>query len=146
MKFSLYYLPLPLPLYVLFCVMTLQTCSCRALVPLYQRDLAICFMQQGIKFTEGLTRMTCFFCQYPDLISHTYTHTHTHTHTEKHTENTGTNKLTHKYNYILTLPVMCTRQLAVLHLTDNLLIQKFTLRSFTMLLLSKNYLQKSYIC
>ena len=144
MKIPLYCLPPPLPLCVLFCVMTLKTCSCRVLVPLNQRDFAICFIQQGIKFTEGLTRMTCFFCQYPDLISHTYTHTYTHT--DKHTENTGTNKLTHTYNYILTLPVMCTRQLPVLHLTDNLLIQKFTLPSSTMPLLFKNYLQKSYIC
>ena len=34
--------------------------TCLALLPQYQQHLAVCFMQQGIKFTEGLTRIIWF--------------------------------------------------------------------------------------
>ena len=37
---------------VFFYLMILRICTCWALVPYYQIDLAVCFMQQGIKFTE----------------------------------------------------------------------------------------------
>ena len=49
--------------------------------------LAVHFMQQGIKFTEGLTRMACFACT---LIWY-------HKHRETQTEHTGINRLSHMY-------------------------------------------------
>ena len=79
---------------------------------------AVCFMQQGIKFSEGLTWMTrillvlWFDITYPD----------------KKTENTRANRLTHKYKYILTPPTMCKQLRPVLQLMSNLLIKKFTLQ------------------
>ena len=78
---------------------------------LYKKAIALCtcrFDTYDIAFASTL------------IISLSITHTHTHTHT--HTQHTGTNRLTHKY--ILTPPVMCSRQLSLLHLINLLLILK----------------------
>ena len=37
---------------VLFCLMILWIHTYQTLVPQYQKDLDVCFMQQGVKFTE----------------------------------------------------------------------------------------------
>ena len=42
--------------------------------------------------------------------AHTYTHTHTHTHTHTQRADVGAKSLTHPYEYILTLPIMCSQQ------------------------------------
>ena len=60
-------------------------------------------------------------------------------HTDIYKENAGTNRLKQKYKYILTLPVIRTQPLPVLHWMNNLLIQNFTLQRSTMSLLLKNY-------
>ena len=56
---------------------------CHTLVPLCQKDLAVCFMQEGVKFTEvwhiWLFAGTLIWYQ---------THTHTHTHKHKDTQYT----------------------------------------------------------
>ena len=60
-------------------------------------------------------------------------------HTHKHMHDTVTNSLRHTYKYILTLTIMYTQQLLVLHWMENLLIQKFTLQRSTMPSFYKNY-------
>ena len=86
------------------------------------------FMQQEIKFTEGVTRMTwllvAFWFEITDSNKHiqekqglVYWHTHK----------------------TLRPPVRCTQQLPVLHWMNNLLIQTVTLQRPTISLVSKNY-------
>ena len=88
------------------------------------------FIQQGIKFTEGLPLMTwILLVLWFDI-----------THTDKHIGHTGTTTLTHTYKYILTAPVMGTQQLPLVHWMDDLLIQIFTLKRSTMTLLFKYFL------
>ena len=66
----------------------------------------MCFMQQGIELTEGLTRMTWFLLL---LLFDT-------TNTGKHTLGTQRPIYLHTHSkYILTPTVMCTQQLPVLH-------------------------------
>ena len=84
-------------------------------------------MQQHFKFTDDTEDMV--FASTLIWFTHTLTNT----------QNTQTNRLTHKHKYILTPPVVCTQQIAVLHWMNNLLIQKVTLQSVTMPLLFKNY-------
>ena len=50
--------------------------TCRALAPYYQIGLYVCFMQQGIKFTEVWHVDFVDFSWYFGLISFTQTHTH----------------------------------------------------------------------
>ena len=71
---------------VLFCVMIIWIYTCRALVPLYQKDLNVCFMQQRAKFTE--VWHVFFLYWYSDLTLHTHINTHNsqgplHGHTHK---------------------------------------------------------------
>ena len=74
------------------------------------------------------------FRYYSDLISHTYTHTHTHTHAHAHTRrqiaHTDANGLTHPYKYMLTLPVMCSKQLPVLNWMNNFVASKIYILEF----------------
>ena len=58
---------------VLFYLMIIWIYTCQALVPWYQEDLDVCFMQQGVRFTE-VTHDVVFYW-YSDLISHTHKHT-----------------------------------------------------------------------
>ena len=53
---------------------------------------------------------------------------------------TGTIRLANTYKYILTLLIMSTQQLPVLHWMNNFLIQNFILQRSTMFLLFRNYL------
>ena len=48
----------------------------------------------GASVFYGTRRHTLRFCEYSDLISHTYTHkhTHTHTHTYTHTKTHSTHR------------------------------------------------------
>ena len=50
----------------------------------YQKDIFMCFMQQGIKLTDTVLLFTSTLTWY-----HTYTLTLMHIHTEKHTTHTG---------------------------------------------------------
>ena len=86
---------------------------------------SLCFMQQGIKFSDGLTRMA-WFCWYSV------------TETGKNTRDIQGPTDWHTYNYILTPSVMCTQQLPVLLWMINLLIQKFTFQRSTVPLFFKN--------
>ena len=61
---------------VLLCQMILWIHTCQTLVPQYQKDLDVSFMQQSIEFTE--VWHTWFFAG--TLI---WYHTHKHTHTQK---------------------------------------------------------------
>ena len=96
------------------------------------------FIQEGIKFTKGLTQMR-WFLLYSDLISHTHVNRHKHKHRQTHIGHTGSDRLINTYQYILTPPAMCIKQLPVLHSVNNLLMQTFTLTRLTMSLLFKNY-------
>ena len=51
-----------------------------------------------------------------------------------------TNRLTHTFNYILTILAICTQQLPLLNRMNELLIQKFTLQRSAMSLLLKKLL------
>ena len=55
------------------------------------------------------------FYWYSDLILHT----------QRLPAHKGANRLTHPYEYILTLPVMYSQHLSVLHWMNNLLISKY---------------------
>ena len=61
----------PPSLFFLLCIIWIYTC--RALVSEYQKDLNVCFMQQGINFTELWQMWFFYWCS--DLILHTQTHT-----------------------------------------------------------------------
>ena len=65
--------------------------------------LHVCFMQQGVKFTEVWHMW--FFNWYSDLKSHTQTHT----------AYSAASRLTHPYKYTFTPPVMCSQQLPLLN-------------------------------
>ena len=70
----------------------------------------------------------------------THTHTHTNTHKQRHTADIGASRLTHQYKYTLTLLVMFSQQLSVLHWMNNLLISKiYFADSSNMSLLFKNF-------
>ena len=66
-------------IYLLFYLIIIRIYTCWALVLYYQKDNDVCFMQQGIKFTE--VWHICFFTS--TLISHTHKQTHT-----QHTQGT----------------------------------------------------------
>ena len=61
---------------VLFYVMIIWIYTCRVLVPYYQKDLDVCFMQQGTKFSEVWHKIGF-------LLVHWFDITHT-----KHTQHT----------------------------------------------------------
>ena len=86
--------------------------------PWYQKELDVCFMQQGIKFTE-VWHIMWFFAG--TLI---WYHTHKHMHTHRQTIHSRASWLTHPYWYIFTPPVMSSQQLSLLHWKDNSLISK----------------------
>ena len=75
----------------------------------------MCFMKQGIKFTE-VWHIMWFFAG--TLIWY---------HIHKHTVHSEGSRLTHPYKYILTPPVVCSQQLSVLHWLNNSLISKIYL-------------------
>ena len=60
---------------VLFYLMIIWIYTCQALVPWYQKDLDVCFMQQGVRFTEVWHMW--FFTDTLMLLSHTQTQKHT---------------------------------------------------------------------
>ena len=95
---------------VLFCLMILQIHTCQTLVPQYQKDLDVCFMQQDLTFTEVWDMW--FFAG--TLIWY-YTHTNTHPYTQ-HTQGPVD---WHPYKYIFTPPVMYSQQLSLLHWMNN---------------------------
>ena len=92
---------------VLFCLMLWQTYTCQILVPYYQKHLGMCFIQQGIRFTVGLTQMTWLLLALC-LISHTQTHT----------QHIGTNRLTLHMNIYYHLLCGQSRYLLNQSLTD----------------------------
>ena len=71
----------------------------------------------------GLTH-NLVFCSCSDLISHIHTHTHTHTYTHTHTTHSGASRMTHRYKYLFTPPVMCSQQFPLLQWRNNSLISK----------------------
>ena len=79
---------------------------------------------------EGLTQVTWF------LLVLWFDISHTQTNIEQDTQRPIDWFM---HINILTLPIMCTQQLSVLHWMDNLLIQKFTLERPIMFLLFKIY-------
>ena len=72
----------------LFCLMILWIHTCQTLVPQYQKDLDVCFMQQDVKLTEVLH--VWFFAGTLKIWYHT------------HTAHSETSRLTHPYKYIFT--------------------------------------------
>ena len=83
------------------------------------QHLAVCFIQQGIKFIESLPWMTWFLLVLLFNIIHI----------DNHIGQTGTKRLTHTSKYIsLTWPVICTQQVHALHWMNNLLIQNLLCR------------------
>ena len=80
----------------MFYLMIWRTCTCRALVPYYRTHLVMCFMQQGVKFTEGFKQMTRLL-----LAMIWYTH--------------STNWDLQTDAYISTSPAMCSQQLSALN-------------------------------
>ena len=58
---------------VLFYLMIIWNYTCQALVPWYQKDLDVCFMQQGVRFTEVWHNV--IFYWYSNLILQTHKHT-----------------------------------------------------------------------
>ena len=79
---------------------------------------------------EGLTQVTWF------LLVLWFDISHTQTNLEQDTQRPIDWFM---HINILTLPIMCTQQLSLLHWKDNLLIQKFTLERPIMFLLFKIY-------
>ena len=98
---------------ILFYLIILWIYKCQASVPWYHD---VCFMQQGVKFTEVWHIIWFFTSLWFDT---------TQTHKQRHIAHSGVNWLTHPYKYILTPPVMCSQQLCALHWMNNLLISKF---------------------
>ena len=99
-------------------LMILWIYTCQVLVPKYQKDLDVCFMQQGIKCIE-VWHLMWFFAG--TLI---WYHKNTYTQTQRHTVHSGASRLTHPYKYIFTPPFMCSQQLSLLHWMSNSLISK----------------------
>ena len=87
---------------VLFYLMITWIYTCRALVLQYQKDLDVCFLQQGIKFTEVWHIMCFLLVLWFDI---------THTNTQTHTAHSGASRLAHPYKCIFTPSVMCSQQL-----------------------------------
>ena len=76
--------------------------ACQALLAKYEKDLDVCFMQQGVSFTAvGHLRFFSGTLIWYD--------------TQKHTQHTQEPVDWHPYEYILTPPVMCSQQLPFLH-------------------------------
>ena len=92
--------------------------TCQAFVTYHQKDLAVCFMQQGIKLTE-FSSIMLFFNNTPIWYR-----------TNKDTAHTWTNRLTHPHKYILTWTVMCSHQLSILHWMNKLVISKIHFTEF----------------
>ena len=90
---------------VLFYLMDPHTLSLGTLAP---EDLDVCFMQQGVKFTEVWYIMWCGF-----LLVLWFDITHTQTQTQ--TAHSRASRLIHPYKYIFTPPVMWSLQLLLLH-------------------------------
>ena len=91
----------------------------------------MCFMQQGVKFTE-VWHMWFFAGA---LIWY---------HTHKDTQHTRASRPTHPYKYIFAPSVMCLQQPTLLHLMDNLMISKnYFPRCYFFLIII--HLQRSYI-
>ena len=89
---------------VLFCVMIIWIYTCRALVPLYQKDLNVCFMQQCAKFTE-VWHVFSILVLWFDI-----THTHINTHNSQGPLHGHTHKLIyiHTTCYVLTAATFIT--------------------------------------
>ena len=84
---------------VLFYLMLTWIYTFQALVPRYENDLDMCFMQQGIRFTEVWHIMWFFI---GTLIWY-------HKHTTTHTAHSRVSGLTHPYKCIFTPLVMCSK-------------------------------------
>ena len=84
---------------VLFYLMLTWIYAFQALVPRYENDLDMCFMQQGIRFTEVWHIMWFFI---GTLIWY-------HKHTTTHTAHSRVSGLTHPYKCIFTPLVMCSK-------------------------------------
>ena len=91
---------------VLFYLMIIWIYTCQALVPWYQRDLDVCFMQQGVRFTEVWYIMWFF------------TGTLIWYHKQTKTQSTlGASRLTHSYKCIFT-PLFVFKTATVIILND----------------------------
>ena len=90
-----------------FYLMIIWIYSCQALVPYYQKDLDVCLMQQGIRFTE-VWHIMLFF-------TGTLIWYYTHKNTQTHTAHSGASRLTNPYKYIFPPPVMYSQQLPLLN-------------------------------
>ena len=116
---------------------------CISLMPYYQKDLAVCLMQQRVKFTE-IWHMWFFAGaliwyrkhMHTHMRMHTNKHTRTHPQTHRNTAGSGDNRLTHPYKYILTPTAICNT-------LNNSLYQKFTFHgvfSFQKLLTCRSHI------
>ena len=116
---------------------------CISLMPYYQKDLAVCLMQQRVKFTE-IWHMWFFAGaliwyrkhMHTHMRMHTNKHTRTHSQTHRNTAGSGDNRLTHPYKYILTPTAICNT-------LNNSLYQKFTFHgvfSFQKLLTCRSHI------
>ena len=112
--------------------------TCQALVPWYQNNLDVCFMQQGVMFTE--VWQMWFFTG--TLIWYHNTQTDT--------VHSGASRLTHPYKCISTPLVMCSKQLFLWWLNKWLYkwtiqwYQKFTFHN--VLSFQKVFTCKLFIC
>ena len=79
---------------VLFYLMIIWIYTCPPLVPQFQKNLDVCFMQQGVTFTE-VWHIMWFF-----------TGTLIWCHTHKHTAHLGAGRLTHPCKYIATFTTL----------------------------------------
>ena len=86
---------------VLIYLMIIWIYTCQALLPWYQKDLDVCFMQQGVRFTE-VWHIMWFFTG--TLIWY-----------HKHTAHSGASRLTQPYKCIFTPLVICSKQLPLLY-------------------------------
>ena len=121
---------------VLFFLMIWHTYTCWTLVLQYQKDLAMCFMHQGIKFTVGLTLMTWLLVAFWFDV----------THTNKYTHNTHRDQKRHINVYLHHLLCAHSSYLYYIELITPW-YQKLLLRWSTISLLFKNCsFQKSRIC
>ena len=91
----------------------------------------MCFMQQGIRFTEVWLVMWFF----TGTLIWYCTHTHTHTHTNTCRAHSGASRLTHPCKYKFTPPVMCSSYLYYIKWNHSLISKIYFPVSF----LFKNY-------
>ena len=126
---STYFMKTPLYCLHLSYVMKSWICTWRALIPSCQKNLVVC-LQQGFSLLRS--NIWSGFLLVSDLISHTNKQTYT--------AHRGANRLAHPHKYISTPPVMCSLN-SYLYYNEGIIhwYQKFTLQSFTMSLLLKNY-------